>query len=90
MSDRDEIIVDILEKVADKVDNISAEQIRQSVILEFNTQVLKEHERRSTASEDRLVLLEKDAQFFRNFIVIITALGGLVTLVVKIFPNFHL
>lgn len=90
MSSKDELIVDILEKLSDKVDNISSEQIRQSVVLEYNTKVLEEHERRSTASEDRLALLEKDAQFFRNFIVIMTALGSLGIALVKIFPSLRL
>ena len=89
MTDRDDLIVDILEKVSDKVNNISAEQIRQSVVLEFNTKVLEEHARRSSASEARLELLEKDSQFVRNLIKICAALGAITTLIIKTLPLLH-
>lgn len=82
----DELILDIVEKIHGKVEKLDSdmtdmriEQGRQNVIVE-------RHEARSTASEERLNLLEKDAQFFRNFIMIMTGLGAVITFIVKILP----
>lgn len=88
MSNNDELILDIVEKTYEKVEKLDndmtdmrIEQGRQNVIVE-------RHEARSTASEERLTLLEKDAQFFRNFIMIMTGLGAIVTFLVKVLPYF--
>lgn len=82
----DDLILDIVEKIHDKIEKLDndvtdmrIEQGRQNIIVE-------RHEARSTAAEQRLHLLEKDAQFFRNFIMIMTALGAIITFAVKIFP----
>jgi hypothetical protein len=73
---KDELIIDILEKVHEKVEksnsdiqDIKVEQVRQNLIVE-------RHEQRSTASEGRLKILEKDAQFARNFVMTVSVLGA--------------
>jgi hypothetical protein len=83
---RDDLFLDILEKIHDKVEkidetltNVKIEQTRQNIIVE-------QHEARSTASEGRLGLLEKDAQFFRNFITTIAVLAGIATFCAKVIP----
>ena len=86
----DEIILDILEKVHDKVESsrtdiqaIKIEQVRQNLIV-------TQHEARSTASEGRLSILEKDSQLFRNFVMFATIIGGLIGFAIKIYPIlFH-
>lgn len=82
----DDLILEIIEKVHEnvqkvenKLDGIAAEQVRQNIIVE-------RHEQRSTASEGRLELLEKDAQFVRNLIKILTALSGIALFILKIYP----
>lgn len=82
----EELILDIVEKTYDKVEilsndinEIKIEQAGQNIIV-------KQHEARSTASEARLSLLEKDAQFFRNFIMIITGLCTIAGVLVKFLP----
>lgn len=90
MSDKEDIILDILEKIHEKTEKITSElcevkseQFRQNL-------VVTEHERHSTASEARLSLLEKDAQFFRNFITTVTVIAGILTFVVEVFlPLIH-
>lgn len=90
MSDKEDIILDILEKIHEKTEKITSElgevkseQFRQNL-------VVTEHERRSTASEARLSLLEKDAQFFRNFITTVTVIAGILTFVVEVvLPLIH-
>jgi hypothetical protein len=90
MPSKDELIIDILEKVHDKVEKsandiqeIKVELVRQNIIV-------TQHEARSTASEARLEILEKDAQFFRNFITTCTVIGGITAFVLKIWPLlFH-
>lgn len=89
MSDREELIVDILEKVSDKVDKLSIEQARQSVMLENNTKTLNEHERRSTASEDRLALLEDDAKFARKFVKVCAGILTLATVIFEALSFVH-
>jgi hypothetical protein len=86
---KDELIIDILEKIhekveksADNIQEIKLEQSRQNIIV-------TQHEARSTASEKRLNLLEKDAQFFRNFITTVTVLAGIAAFLIKILPLVH-
>jgi len=89
MSDRDELILGILEKLDSKVDKLSEDIGEIKIQQALHDVVVKEHESRSTASEGRLNILEKDAQFFRNFVVIMTALGGLMLFVLQIWPLIH-
>ena len=84
--DNQELILDIVEKTYDKVEKLDndmtemrIEQGRQNIIVE-------RHEARSKASEDRLALLEKDAQFFRNFIMILTGACTIGGALVKFLP----
>ncbi len=97
--DKTDLILEIIEKVHDKVqrvedklDNVAEEQVRQNVIVE-------RHEQRSTTAEKRMELfehevstrlsqLEKDSQFARNAVVIISALGGLTLFAIKVIPFF--
>lgn len=84
----EELILDILEKVHEKVEK-SSEDIQLIKIQQaLHDAVVKLHEARSTASEGRLAVLEKDAQFFRNFVTICTVLGTLAAGVAKIWPYF--
>lgn len=90
MMNKEDLILDILEKIHEKTETnttdlneIKLEQQRQNI-------VVTEHERRSTASEARLSLLEKDAQFFRNFITTVTVIAGILTFVVEVvLPLIH-
>lgn len=91
MSSREELILDILERVHDKVENLSSdvqelkiEQVRHYEMHKLNSSNLQEHMSRTEANESRLELLEKDAQFFRNFIKIVTVAGGLTLFVLKL------
>jgi 3-deoxy-D-manno-octulosonic-acid transferase len=97
--DKTELVIEIIEKVHDNVQRVEAkldamaeEQTRQNVVVE-------RHEQRSTTAEKRMELfelevssrlsqLEKDSQFARNAVVIISALGGLTLFVMQIIPFF--
>jgi peptidoglycan hydrolase CwlO-like protein len=94
---REELILEIIEKVYEnvqrlegKIDALTEEQVRQNV-------VVTEHERRSTAAEKRLELLqqdfnsrlqsvEKDANFAHILIKICTYGGAIVLFLVKVLP----
>jgi 3-deoxy-D-manno-octulosonic-acid transferase len=97
--DKTELILEIIEKVHDnvqrvesKLDAVAEEQTRQNVVVE-------RHEQRSTTAEKRMELfelevssrlsqLEKDSQFARNAVVIISTLGGLALFAMQIIPFF--
>lgn len=81
-----------LDEVKNTIVEIKIEQTRQNT-------VVSEHERRSTASEGRLDLLEsginerlakleKDSQFARNFLTTISIIAGMLVFIVKILPLF--
>ena len=91
--ERDELLLDILERIYGKVEKLDAdvqevkvEQARHGIIHETNKEELAEHVRRTKAAEGRLEILEKDAQFFRNFITTVTILGSLAIAAVKLLP----
>lgn len=93
---KDELILDILEKTYAKVEKntiaiqeIKIEQAKQGLIHENNQAELTEHIRGVRAAEGRLDVLEKDAQFFRNFITTCTILGGIILFLMKVLPLIH-
>lgn len=92
---KEELILDILEKTYERVErntldiqDIKVEQAKQGLIHETNKEELAEHIRGVHAAEKRLTLLEKDAQFFRNFITICASLGAIVAFILKVLPYF--
>jgi hypothetical protein len=91
MKSKDELILDILERVHDKVEllgtdvqSLKVEQVRHFEMHKTNAANLEQHMSRTEANENRLELLEKDAQFFRNFIKFVTISGALLLFGLKV------
>lgn len=94
---KDELILDILEKLHDKVDKLSEDVNDIKVQQARHDEVVMRHEARSTtleldlkeykiAMDEQVSILKKDAQFFRNFIVIMTGVGSVTLFLLKISP----
>lgn len=90
---KEDLIVDILEKIHEKVEesrnDIQGIKIQQAL----HDAVVKVHESRSTQLttiinllEARVEIVEKDAQFFRNFVKTVTILAAVATFIAKAFP----
>ena len=86
MSNKEELILDILERIHEKVEKIDADVADIKIQQALHDAVVKQHESRSTSLENRAEKLEKDAQFFRNAITVIVALGTLVGFILEILP----
>ncbi len=61
-----DLVLDLKEDQAE----IKETTLRNTIVLERNTEIVLEHERRSTASEARLERLEKIEQMFTGFLKI--------------------
>jgi len=90
---KDELILEIIEKVHDQVQDISRkvdvlqqEQARHGVLHDVNAKNLDEHMARTEASEERLAVIEKYLTFVTSCIKIVTAAGGILLFFVKILP----
>lgn len=90
----DDLILDILEKLHDKAESIAKDVQDIKLQQVIHDEIVKTHEKRSMAAEENLKLiknemnhrfekLEDKAQFVRHLIIIIVALGGIVTFVLK-------
>lgn len=97
MSNFQELILDILEKQDNKLDRVIEDVNDIKVQQGRHDEVVYRHEARSTEltelvnvirkdTDARIKVLEKDAQFFRNFIMIMTGLGAVVGFVFKVAP----
>ena len=78
---QDEVISDIqekIEKISDIVNNLRIEQSRHRDMIE-------RHELR----EIRIALLEKNAQFFRNFVMIISSVGTILLFFATVYRYTH-
>lgn len=72
---KDEILLDIMEKVHDKVERISADVQDIKIQQARQDGVVEEHSRRSTASEGRLEFLENHVLMVNHTIKIIKISG---------------
>ncbi len=69
-----DLVLDLKEEQSEMKEMI----VKQGVIQERNTYVLEEHERRSTASENRLELLEQRDLMINGFLKISAGLAGVI------------
>lgn len=85
-SNKDELILDIVEKTYDKVEalqqDISEIKVQQAV----HDEVVKNHEARSTASEKRLDWIENQMLMINGGLKVIIGVAAVVTFLVKILP----
>lgn len=62
MSDINDLIIKYLDKLDTKIEKLDSKMDEMNKVHERNTMVLEEHERRSTASESRISILEETEQ----------------------------
>lgn len=98
---KEEVILDIVEKTYEQMQEVKREVVDIKIQQALHDAIVKAHEARSTAlqelvievkkdAESRMTNLEKDAQFFRNFVKIIGGLGVLVEVGSRVIPFLHL
>jgi len=95
MSDKDELILDIMEKTYDQVQTIQKDVVEIKVQQAVHDQVVREHEARSTASEARLELMEntlveivRQRDMINGAVKLVVGLAAIATFAVKIIPLF--
>lgn len=88
--DINNVVLDILEKIHEKTEKNNNDLNEIKVELVRQNGVVTEHERRSTASEGRLELLEKDVQSFRSVIKAVVIIAGTVTFLAEGLPLVRL
>lgn len=93
MTDKDELLLGIVEKIADNVEDLKneitelkIEQARQGVIHSVNSVNFEEHMARTKANEQRIILVEKHVFFVNSALKVITAIGGVSLFVLKVLP----
>lgn len=84
-----ERLFDFLLDIKKEQSEIKEQTIKNTLILEHNTSVLEEHERRSTASETRIEKLEDQSQMFYGFLKISGTILGIIGTIVGIIYAIH-
>lgn len=72
------LLLDLVLDLKEEQSEIKEMVVKQGVILERNTEIVEEHERRSTASEHRLELLERRDLMINGFLKISAGLAGVI------------
>ena len=92
---KDELILDIMEKTYDQVQTIQKDVVEIKVQQAVHDQVVREHEARSTASENRLALVEdklleliRQRDMINGGVKLIVGLAAIITFVLKVLPLF--
>ena len=93
MSDKDELLLSIVEKMADQVSelkdemvDLKIEQARQGVIHAVNSKNFEEHMARTAANEKRVELVEKHVLFVNSALKVVSAIGALTLFLIKVVP----
>lgn len=93
MTDKDDLLLGIMEKIADDVNNLKEdiielkiEQAKQGVIHNVNSVNMEEHMARTEASENRLEIIEKYIMFISSSIKVISTIGAVSLFLIKVLP----
>lgn len=98
---KEEVILDIVEKTYDQIQEVKREVVDIKIQQALHDSVVKAHEARSTALQElvievkkdtdlRVKTLEKDAQFFRNFVKFATVTAAILAFYVEVLHPYFL